>query len=92
MEMLWRGIDYIVDQLVDSTVDQQNIKIDNNNTINTVLPAEMLQRIFRVLPPEDLKVAVTVCRLWRDIGSQGTLWTWVNLCAHRGNLGSMPGS
>ena len=30
-------------------------------------------------------------RLWRDIGSQGTLWTWVNLCAHRGNLGSMPG-
>ena len=49
MDMLWRGIDYIVDQLVDYTVDQQNIKIDNNNTINTVLPAEMLQRIFRLI-------------------------------------------
>ena len=30
-------------------------------------------------------------RLWRDIGSQGSLWTWVHLCAHRGNIGSIPG-
>ena len=87
---LWRGVDSRVDQLVDSSVDQLS-KINNNNTINTVLPAEMLQRIFRLiqniaanvnldlsfplkvcfgsedflsrfLPPEDLKVAATVCR------------------------------
>ena len=30
-------------------------------------------------------------RLWREIGSQGTLWSWVELNAHRGNVGSMQG-
>ena len=51
MEMLWslwRGIDSPADQLVASTVEQLS-KINNNNIINTVLPAEMLQRIFRLI-------------------------------------------
>ena len=42
---LWRGV-------VDSMVEQLNAstaKIENNNIINTVLPAEMLQRIFRLI-------------------------------------------
>ena len=53
---LWRGVDSMVDHLVDPTVDQlmdstmdQLSKMDNNNIINTVLPAEMLQRIFRLI-------------------------------------------
>ena len=88
MEMLWslwRGV-----QSVDSTAveDQQSASagIENNNFINNVLPAEILERIFRLisnvkilknikvrkdkerhfcsrfLPPQDLKVAVAVCR------------------------------
>jgi len=79
----WRGVNSLVEQA------RASDKIENNNIINTMLPAEMLQRIFRFLPPQDLKAAVTVCRWWRDIGSQGALWTWVKLCAHKDNLGSM---
>ena len=51
MEMfwsLWRGV-----QSVDSTAveDQQSASagIENNNVINNVLPAEILERIFRLI-------------------------------------------
>ena len=85
----WRGVNSLFE------LPRASDEIDNNNIINTMLPAEMLHRIFRLieiissyinimqfgyldftpslkvgskelfsrfLPPEDLKVAVTVCR------------------------------
>ena len=45
---LWRGV-----ESVDSTAveDQQSASagIENNNVINNVLPAEILERIFRLI-------------------------------------------
>ena len=32
--------------------------------INRSLPGEMLEMVFRHLPPKDLKVAVMVCKWW----------------------------
>lgn len=43
------------------------------------LPAEILERIFRFLPPSKLKVVVQVCRRWREVGEVPSLWTWVSL-------------
>ena len=39
----WRGVNSLVEQT------RASDKIDNNNIINTILPAEMLQRIFRLI-------------------------------------------
>merc|ERR1719319_1379150 len=36
-------------------------------SINT-LPEEMLERVFHLLPPRDLKAVVLVCRWWREVG------------------------
>lgn len=65
------------------------IEIDRNN-INGALPAEILQTIFRFLSLADMKVVVTVCRLWRDVGSHSLLWSSVKLCCHKRNLEEMP--
>ena len=39
----WRGVNSLVEQA------RASDKIENNNIINTMLPAEMLQRIFRLI-------------------------------------------
>jgi len=39
------------------------------------LPSEMIMRIFKLLTPLDLKMAVLVCKLWREIGEHPSLWT-----------------
>ena len=46
-------------------------------TINEVLPNEILEKVFRMLPRRDLKRAVLVCRRWRDVGESPILWAWV---------------
>ena len=38
-----------------------------NGKINQVLPAEMLERIFLLLEPKDLKNAVLVCKRWAQV-------------------------
>jgi hypothetical protein len=40
------------------------------------LPPEMLDRVFLLLSPQDLKSVVQVCRLWREVGERPGLWTW----------------
>ena len=45
--------------------------------INRLLPAEMLERVFHLLPPRDLKAVVLVCRWWREVGEAPWLWAWV---------------
>ena len=53
------------------------------------LPVEMLERVFRLLPPRDLKVVVAVCRRWREVGEAPSLWTWVYLKVVGKNLWGM---
>ena len=60
--------------------------------INELLPPEMLERVFRLLPNRDLKNAVLVCRRWRDVGEAPSLWTWVSPhCVVRENSGCLCG-
>ena len=54
------------------------------------LPAEVLENIFKLLEPSDLKSAVLVCQRWRDIGDTAKLWTWVHYEVDRRNLLNMP--
>ena len=51
-----------------------------------ILPAEMLEKIFCLLPPRDLKTAVLVCRRWREVGEEPGLWAWAFLRLAREDL------
>ena len=42
--------------------------------INTVLPPELLEMVLRYLPPRDLRNAMLVCHLWREVGQAPGLW------------------
>ena len=45
--------------------------------INSLLPPEILEMILGLLSPADLRSAVLVCQLWREVGEAPGLWTWV---------------
>ena len=47
--------------------------------INLVLPVEMLERAFLLLPLRDLSSAVLVCRRWREVGEAPQLWRRLRL-------------
>ena len=53
-------------------------------------PAEILERVFHLLPPRHLKAVVLVCRWWREVGEAPALWVWVCLRVREKNLGYMP--
>ena len=53
--------------------------------INSLLPAEILERIFSNLPSKDLKNVVLVCKWWREVGEAPQLWTWVWLTVNFSN-------
>ena len=60
-------------------------------TINTVLGqrAGVLELVFGLLPPRDMKNVVLVCRLWREVGEAPGLWAWVILRLTRVNMSTM---
>ena len=60
------------------------------SNITRLLPAEMLERVFHLLPPRDLQAVVLVCRWWREVGEVPELWVWVYLRVWRENIGYMP--
>ena len=62
-----------------------------HNLINDWLPAEMLERVFRMLPPRDLRTVVLVCRRWKEVAEKPFLWSWVSLAVDTTNLAHMPG-
>ena len=60
------------------------------NNINTLLGrrAGVLELVFRLLPPKDLKNIVLVCQLWREAG-EPVLWSKGVLRVTRGNMTSV---
>jgi len=67
--------------------NQHNMEESN---INSVLPKELLEMFLILLPPEDLKAAMLVCKSWREVGDWSKFWTWVCLKVTEGNLSVMP--
>ena len=51
----------------------------------------MLERVFRMLPPRDLRTVVLVCRRWKEVAEKPFLWSWVSLAVDTTNLAHMPG-
>ena len=50
---------------------------EEDNCINKILPLEMLEKVFRCLPPKDLKTVLLVCKQWKSAASSPKLWSWV---------------
>ena len=46
-------------------------------TTITNLPFEVLSQIIRMLPPEDLKTVMLVCKAWKKMTEDPKLWTWL---------------
>jgi len=61
-------------------------RINSQKHINRLLPAEMLERVFHLLPPRDLKAVVLVCRWWREVGEAPALWVWVYIVVTEDNM------
>jgi len=60
------------------------------SNINSMLPPEILEKIFHFLGSLDVSNVMLVCRLWRDVGEAPWLWAGHNLRATPGNLHIMP--
>ena len=43
------------------------------------LPVEIIFRILKLLTPKDLKMAVLVCKRWREVGEDPSLWKWCKI-------------
>ena len=55
-------------------------------SINGVFPCEMLERVFCLLAPSDLRSVVLVCRRWREVGEAPHLWAHQGLTLTERNL------
>ena len=58
--------------------------------INSVLPAEILERIFSLVAPRVLRAVVLVCRRWREVGEAACLWSRTRLTVVDSNMALMP--
>jgi len=54
-------------------------ELSSELNINSMLPPELLTRIFDFLPVADLGTAILVCRRWRELGEKPILWAKMDL-------------
>ena len=59
-------------------------------TVIENLPTEMLLYIFEMLSYRDLKIAMLVCRRWREIGEIQQLWGSLPVIVNKRNISVMP--
>jgi len=72
------------------TVITENSKNSlNKMSAITFLPSEIIDKILSSLSPRDLKSAVLVCKMWREVGESSTLWSWANVKICPGNVGDI---
>jgi hypothetical protein len=65
---------------------QANALEKGNDQRNIMLPSEILEKIFRLLPPRDLKTVILVCKFWKYAGEVPGLWTWARFCLNGESL------
>merc|ERR1712212_735002 len=62
---------------ISRTLDEDLI---DNPLINSVLPPEMLAKVFSYLAPKDLNTVMLVCKTWKKAAeTRPTLWSWAKL-------------
>ena len=62
-----------------STEQQRGKRGDDMEEFDITAPLQsetLKDYIFSLLPPQDLKAAVLVCRLWSEVGQAPELWNW----------------
>lgn len=59
-----------------------------NVNSNYILPPEILEKIFSLLPPLDLKTVMLVCKFWKQAGEVPWLWSWACFCLNGESLSS----
>ena len=62
----------------------------SRDLINCKVPPEILHKIFQKLQLCDMKMAVLVCRQWRDVGETQPLWRGAMVTATKKNLLVVP--
>jgi len=83
-----RGVSGLVG-LVNKLLDKKRYG-EELGLINRLLPNEILETIFLHLPHRDLKVALLVCKRWRQVGEVKRLWSSISLRVDKKNLALMP--
>ena len=53
--------------------------------METTLPPEMIIKIFQQLCPRDLKNVVMVCKMWKMLAEDPSLWTWCQVAIQNTN-------
>ena len=70
---------HILDEVEDELHDEElnsRLALEPVSLNGVLLPAEILEKVFFLLPPKDTKSMVQVCRWWREVGEVPRLWTW----------------
>lgn len=73
-------------------VNERTMRLDHDEVtdLTSNLPVELMERIFQLLSPRDLLVAVLVCRRWRVLGETPELWSSLPITVTARNLSMMP--
>ena len=53
----------------------------------TFLPSLVISKILSSLSPRDMKSAVLVCKMWREVGESSSLWSWAMVKICPGDVG-----
>ena len=70
--------------------ESNELNVDKVTDINTVLPVEILEMIFSMLSPRDLKKVMAVCRSWKTVAEAPGFWESLCLTFNTGNLPTLP--
>ena len=55
-----------------------------------LLPVEILEKIFHLLEPHDIKCVIRVCKKWFDVAGSPSLWSWVVLSVTNASVQQIP--
>ena len=65
-------------EMIHSASEPQALNCEETmeDLFNKTLPTEILENVFSLLPHNDLKTVMLVCKRWNMVGESTRLWTW----------------
>lgn len=90
LEKIFQELQPKAQRAVKSTNKRWNAIVGGVTKAKASLPPKVLAKVFSLLSHQELKVAVSVCQWWKEIGEQPSRWTWVTPSVSQSNLGTAP--